>query len=106
MYADGYVSSSSTNYNIELALKESDYEHLEKFKKFLNTRNKISYRCNTKSYKITINNKKLHSDLVSKGCYPNKSLIITFPHADIIPDDLLRHFVRGYVDGDGGIGSR
>ena len=39
--------------------------------------------------------------LNNKGCVPNKSLTLTFPSKDIVPSNLLRHFIRGYVDGDG-----
>jgi intein/homing endonuclease len=40
-------------------------------------------------------------DLIKNGCIPNKSLIISFPTLDIVPKELLRHFIRGYFDGDG-----
>ena len=35
------------------------------------------------------------------GIIQNKSLIIKFPNN--IPNEFLRHFVRGYFDGDGGV---
>lgn len=108
LYADGYVSNinSHKNFNVELGLQKQDKTHLEKFKAFLNTRNKIVYKEATQSFKITINNKQLHSDLIQKGCIPNKSNLIRFPDNNILPDDLIRHFVRGYIDGDGWIGMR
>lgn len=40
-------------------------------------------------------------DLYDKGCVPNKSLILEFPNKDIVPDNLIYHFIRGYFDGDG-----
>jgi hypothetical protein len=40
-------------------------------------------------------------DLISLGCIPNKSLILTFPQN--IPKNLVKHFIRGYFDGDGGL---
>ena len=48
--------------------------------------------------------KKLTEDLINKGCVPNKSLILKFPTSDIVPDNLIFHFMRGYFDGDGWIG--
>ena len=39
--------------------------------------------------------------LNNAGCVPNKSLILKFPSSNIVPTKLLRHFIRGYVDGDG-----
>ena len=41
----------------------------------------------------------MSKDLIDKGCVQNKSLILQFPVK--VPDDLLRHFIRGYIDGDG-----
>jgi intein-encoded DNA endonuclease-like protein len=40
-------------------------------------------------------------DLIKLGCVNNKSLILKFPNDDIIPKHLIRHFIRGYFDGDG-----
>ena len=40
---------------------------------------------------------------MNKGCVPQKSLIIKFPSYDIVPKELIRHFIRGYFDGDGSI---
>ena len=40
--------------------------------------------------------------LIELGCIPNKSLILKFPNKDIFTNkDLIKHFIRGYVDGDG-----
>lgn len=36
------------------------------------------------------------------GCTPNKSLTLKFPDESIFADkSLIRHFIRGYFDGDG-----
>ena len=37
--------------------------------------------------------------LLKMGCGEQKSLTLCFPNN--IPDVLLRHFIRGYIDGDG-----
>ena len=56
-----------------------------------------SYRC-----RWTITNKHLWHVLNSYGCVPNKSLILKFPNYKIFKDkSLIRHFIRGYFDGDG-----
>lgn len=39
--------------------------------------------------------------VISHGCFPNKSLILDFPKT--VPGKLIRHFLRGYSDGDGTI---
>ena len=36
------------------------------------------------------------------GCIPKKSLILEFPDISVFSNkDLIRHFIRGYFDGDG-----
>lgn len=40
--------------------------------------------------------------LTSYGCTQRKSLTLKFPNKNIFKDkSLVRHFIRGYVDGDG-----
>lgn len=99
MYADGYVSKNDNG--IELSLKSSDIGHLKKFIKDLSFNKKL-YKDETRC-RLTFRNKKMHSDLVQKGCIPQKSLILTFPKQDQVPLELMRHFIRGYIDGDGSI---
>lgn len=107
IFADGYVSS--TNYTFELSLSIKDKKHLEKFNSFMeyNGNNvKINNsKCNEKTYKRcrwSITNKHLWNTLNKYGCIPKKSLKITFPDKTIFSDEsLIRHFIRGYFDGDG-----
>jgi intein-encoded DNA endonuclease-like protein len=44
------------------------------------------------------------SDLIALGCVPRKSLILRFPTKEQVPQHLIKHFIRGYFDGDGSIG--
>ena len=108
MYADGYISS--TNNSVELSLKGEDFDHLEKFRKFLNydtVIKKSKSKCGKKEFsrcRLTMTNKHFHNSLINKGCVPNKSLILTFPNLSIFSStDLIKHFIRGYVDGDGSV---
>ena len=100
LYADGYISNGEKTNNIELSLKLSDKDHLEKYKKFLKAENKVKtdhFRC-----RFTISNKYLRDKLVSIGCTNNKSLILKFPNIKIFKSPkLIKDFIRGYVDGDG-----
>lgn len=105
LYADGQVRREERNY-IGIALQRRDVNHLVKFKKFLNSSAKVSYK-NINGYdevSFTINRKKIHDDLIKLGCYPNKSLHLQFPTKEQVPDEFLRDFVRGYFDGDGYVG--
>lgn len=96
LYADGYVSK----YNqVEVSLTLEDEDHLIKLKNFINTNTEIikdDHRC-----RLLFCSKELAKDLANLGCVNNKSLILTFPTEEQVPQELLRHFLRGYVDGDG-----
>lgn len=50
----------------------------------------------------SIENKHLWETLNSYGCTPNKSLTLQFPPSSIFYKKcLIKHFIRGYFDGDG-----
>ena len=61
--------------------------------------------CNEKTFKRCrwgCRNQHLKESLIRLGCVPNKSLILEFPDISIFKSkDLIRHFIRGYWDGDG-----
>ena len=105
LYADGCVNE--TRSRIELSLKEEDYYHLQKFKEDLESEHKIGLKTKTigdktyKSYRLSINRKKMKEDLINLGCIPNKTLKLKFPTERQVPKHLINHFIRGYIDGDG-----
>lgn len=101
LYADGTVRSKKGDNQIELSLQEQDYEHLVKFRKFIGNNNKIAYREKQKAYRYCVRSGQIKHDLINLGCVPKKSLILEFPTSKQVPDCLLRHFIRGYTDGDG-----
>lgn len=47
---------------------------------------------------LKVNSTEMCEDLMRHGVIPRKSLTCTFPD---LKKDLIRHFVRGYFDGDG-----
>lgn len=99
LYSDGYVSKRDNS--IELGLKLSDYEHLEKFINFIGwkgTVKKDSYRC-----RVIFADKQIKEDLIKLGCTPVKSLTLKFPTEEQVPKKFIKHFIRGYFDGDGSI---
>ena len=102
IFADGYISSSPLRegvksvYQFELSLGIKDIEHLNKFKVFIDYEKDIiadKGRC-----RFIVANKHLWTTLNELGCTPNKSLSLKFPN---IPQNLVKHFIRGYFDGDG-----
>lgn len=104
LFADGFVS---TNYNvIGLDLAEKDKTHLEKYKVFLKYVGDIKVAntnfVNSKRARLGFSSKHIKQILISYGCVPKKSLILKFPDINIFSNkELIRHFIRGYVDGDG-----
>lgn len=53
------------------------------------------------SYEVAISSKELINDVIELGFGPNKTYKkLYLPN---IPEDLMRHFIRGYFDGDGSI---
>ena len=112
LFADGYVAaqnSKDSGYTIELSLKGSDINHLKKYATFLKCpieKVKLSnVKCNGKicsRCRCWVTDKHLWETLNSYGCTPRKSLTLQFPNVNIFQsEDLIRHFIRGYFDGDG-----
>lgn len=110
LYADGCITRFYNNkgnvrsMSLELALQEKDLNHLEKFRIALDSDVPIRRRIISKkyvSYRLVINCTKICQDLIKLGCIPNKSLILKFPTNDIVPDNFMNDFIRGYFDGDG-----
>ena len=105
LYADGYVSS--TNNTVELGLKESDKSHIEKFIASIDgdmpirKKEKIIGDKIYVSYSVSITSSIFKNALINNGCVNNKSLVLKFPTKDIVPSELIHHFIRGYIDGDG-----
>lgn len=104
IYADGYVGNEKFN-NISLTQKE--YKLLYEVKKELEFTgrirlgNKGGFENSKPGYVLNFSSEKVANDLRKLGLYPKKSLTI-----DKIPnirDELKRHFLRGYFDGDGSI---
>lgn len=100
LFADGCVQIKNNAYSITLKLKNNDVIIIEKFRDIMSPSSPIKNIDNKYSC-FRINQKEICEQLISLGCIPNKSLILNFPTA--IPNELIRHFIRGYSDGDGTI---
>ncbi len=100
IYADGYVTGSTFG----VGLKESDRGHLDKLSSFLEFTGELRYSKRTMSYKLEFKNKNIVNDLNKLGVRERKSKILKFPNEEQVPKIFIRHFIRGYIDGDGYIG--
>lgn len=104
-YADGTIEKNGN----QIALSLKDKEHVEKFKNAINAFNNkiVEIKDNRFSkicylYEFTIRDKGLHDGLLQHGVLPNKSYQL-FGLPQLSDNNLMRHFIRGYYDGDGGL---
>jgi len=98
--ADGCVKTPpkrSPVLAIKLAAK--DKGHLEKFRTAIKATNPLYFCQATNGYSLEISSLKLSKGLAKFNVTPRKSLTANMPSN--IPHNLLRHFYRGYFDGDG-----
>jgi intein-encoded DNA endonuclease-like protein len=100
--ADGcmFINPRGSKY---ISFYSVDSELILKIKRLLKTKNKISIRNRdrenwNKLFSLQIGSKKAYSDLLKLGLMTSKAKRLSLPD---IPDEYLRHFVRGYFDGDG-----
>lgn len=106
-YADG--SNCEKKQTISMSLQESDMEILEMIRneigserplEFLDYSNKHDGGYNYKNqYRLLMFSRHMSQVLHDKGMPQNKSLILQWP--TFLRDDLISHFLRGYIDGDG-----
>ena len=99
LYADGCVSKDGKQ--TVLGLANEDVDHIKLFNKCIKSTYEITHPDNNRYSRLTITKKKFTENLINKGCVPAKSLILKFPTEEQVPKKLLKHFIRGYFDGDG-----
>lgn len=99
LYADGYNSDKQ----VVIAQLEQDVDILEKINKALDADNQIKRKLQSTNNKtvcqLCYSSIDMCADLTNLGCFRNKSLACTFP--TFLDKSLIRHFIRGYFDGDG-----
>ena len=113
LYADGYNNTDRNSVN--LGLKESDKEILDKITNLIQptkpvqyvdtsaSRKNIGFENSQNEYRLVIANKHISERLVELGCGKAKTHNLIFPTEEQVPSHLIRHFVRGYFDGDGSV---
>jgi len=105
IYADGNVCNGI----LTLGLAYRDVEHVRKFRDFLSSnhpvvrRQSMSFDKPVESATLKVGRKYMCASLAKWGVVPAKSLVLKPPVG--IADELMRHFWRGVVDGDGTIGT-
>lgn len=99
LYTDGYNSDKQ----VVITQLEQDVDILEKINKALDADNQIKRKLQSTNNKtvcqLCYSSIDMCADLTNLGCFRNKSLACTFP--TFLDKSLIRHFIRGYFDGDG-----
>lgn len=117
IYADGCITDKGC---LKILLSRKDKSHLELFKKHINAehpiRDGIIKRKSQKNIgmkegiqyysNIDIHSKEMAEKLAILGASPRKSLTLKFPTENQVPKHLMRHFIRGNLDGDGHVCSK
>jgi DNA invertase Pin-like site-specific DNA recombinase len=103
-YADGNTTKTG---KFRIGLQEGDKEILEQIKAALQYTGPMYYKQKEgnryNQWELCINRKEMTDKLIKLGCMPAKSMVLTFPTADMVPKYLIWHFIRGYFDGDGSL---
>ncbi len=105
LYADGSLNKNQNS--VTIALHEKDKEILECFRKCMNYTKPLYFKKKAKElgwnrsnqYQLEVSSKIFRKNLESYGLTPNKTFTLEFPKN--LPEEFIRHFVRGYFDGDG-----
>ncbi|MBA3534227.1 MAG: hypothetical protein H0T73_20080 [Ardenticatenales bacterium] len=102
-YALGLVFSDGCIYTTDnkkyLNFPSKDYGLVELFRNLLSSAHTIYHVKDADSYSVTICNGTLYNDLHNLGVHERKSWKeYSLPP---IPQHLIRHFIRGFYDGDG-----
>lgn len=87
-----------------VVLELKDEDHVRKVAQVIDPELRVwsySRKDGRSTAKFSIGVRSVVNDCTEKGLMPQKSLTVQWP---IVPDRYLRHFVRGYFDGNGTIG--
>ncbi len=109
--ADAWIGQGKKK-KIRVELKSTDFKHLKKMCRFFKRdesavriihRNKWNKKFS--SCVLEIGNQKIVSDIVNNfNVTQAKSLVLLPPNN--LPDDMIKHYIRGYFDGDGWVGTK
>lgn len=97
LLADGCIWKGKSGGHI-VRVSSKDYEIVFMFKELLASEHKI-YQTQKGQYTFEFSDKKMYEDLLEMGLKERKSTEAVFP--ENIPDEMLRHVIRGYFDGNG-----
>lgn len=106
LYADGYVTSAGKySFYVGLSINSQDRDHLIKFNECLNSNVPIhdyisasGYKVGTPYSRLLLSGETMYKNAIKQGVVEHKTDILKPPK---LSKHLIRHFIRGYFDGDG-----
>lgn len=108
LYADGYIRERKSGNSLEVKLSVKDKDHLLLFKECIKSNYLIKESQSKVKYKGGISTSdmvhlamysiKLVESIKNQGFHSRKTFTIKKPK---IQKEIIRHFIRGYFDGDG-----
>ena len=98
LYADGNVHNKKNSFNITLHKKDIDVLQMFTLWIYIDNHKINQYDENYVNFRVC--SIEMVSDLIRHGCMPAKTFNLSLP-TWLHDSDLLRHFVRGFLDGDG-----
>ena len=111
LYADGYIRERKSGNSLEVKLSVKDKNHLQLFRKCIESNHLIKESQSKVKYKggislsnmvhLSIYSSKLVDSIKRQGFHSRKTFTIKKPN---IGKEMVRHFIRGYFDGDGSFG--
>lgn len=101
-YADGCNLGNS----VSITLQEKDVSMLEKINRLIESNRPLVFKQSRlpkhqNCWMLTLGGHAISELFHNMGCPQRKSLILKFPNDNIIQEQNIHHFVRGYMDGDG-----
>jgi hypothetical protein len=99
--ADGHLDEKARR--VKIALHEKDVDILVKMSEAMGSTSPIAFIASKNQRSVCFNSALMVADLKRFGLTSNKSLTMDDQAWGHIPEDLKRHFIRGYLDGDGSL---
>lgn len=100
IYSDGCIINNQDDYRYKLTLKlhNKDKDILLEFIKYVEGEMDVWFHGQREMCEVSLSGKKIVNDLIDKGAHPKKTFNLNYP---VLNENLERHFLRGYFDGDG-----
>ncbi len=108
--ADGSVQNKPGKRLLSVVLANKDRSHLELFRDHIDSEHNIyyyerdqefnGYKFHSEAVQLDLASSRLVEGLIKHGVVPNKTKVLQAPK---LPQRLIRHWIRGYFDGDGSV---